>query len=174
MAFDPSPLDLVSRTRHHMVEGLPKFDVFNRLLGRCAPALGFPAMDPFGDAFANIFAVEEQGDLTWALEGLEPLDHSSELHAVVGGAQLAAKKFVHMLARLQQNAPAAGAWVAFAGAIGVNNNVVQEMSFVADCGPMGESERTKGTAVAAGDRTVRQRRPSSNRPPGTRLMAKIR
>jgi len=157
-----------------MVQGLPQLHVFYRLLGRCAPALGFPAVDPFGDALAHVFAVQEQGDLARPLEGFEPLNHGCELHAVVGGAQLATKKFVHMLARLQQNAPAARAWVAFAGAIGVDNNVIQEMSFVADCGPMGESERANGTAAAAGDRTVRQRRPSSKRPPGTRLVAKIR
>lgn len=157
-----------------MVQSLPQLYVFDRLLGCGAPAFGLPAVDPFGDAFAHVFTVQKQGDLARSFKGLEPLDHSGELHAVIGGAQFAAKKFVHMLARLQPNAPAAGTWVAFAGAIGVYNNVVQEMSFVADCGPMGESERTNGTAAAAGDRTVRQRRPSSHRPAGTLFVAKIR
>lgn len=132
MALDPAPLDLVSRTGHHMVQCLPKLDVFDRLFGGCAPTLGFPTVDPFRDALAHVFAVQEQRDLARALEGLEPFDHCRELHAVVGGAQFATKKLVHMLARLEPNAPAARAWVSFAGAIGVDNNVIQEMSFEAD------------------------------------------
>jgi hypothetical protein len=36
-----------------------------------------------------------------------------------------------MLARLQANAPAAGAWIAFAGTIGMDNYVIQGVSFEA-------------------------------------------
>ena len=131
-------------------------------------------MDPFGDAFANVFAVEKQGDVARTFERFEALNHSGQFHAVVGGAQLSAKKFMHMLARLQANAPAAGAWIAFAGTIGMDNNVIQGVSFEAAWRLMGVSERARGTAFAAGDRTVRHKRPSSQRPAGTFLVAKIR
>jgi hypothetical protein len=131
MALDPAPFDLVSRSRHHMVQRLPKLNVFDRLLGCRAPTFGFPTMDPFGDAFAHVFAVQIQRDFARTLEGLEPFDHGSQLHAVVGGAQFATKKFMHMLVRLQANAPATGARVAFAGTIGMDKDVIQEISFEA-------------------------------------------
>ena len=174
MALDPAPLDLVSRSRHHMVQRLPKLHVFDGLLGRRAPTFGFPAMDPFGDALAHVFAVQEQGDFARPFERLEPFDHGGQLHAVVGGAQFAAKKLMHMLARLQAHAPATGARIAFTGTIGMDNDVIQKVSFGAVWRPMWEFDRAKGTVAAAGDRTARQRRPSSRRPPGTRLVAKIK
>ncbi len=131
MAFDPAPFNLVSRRRHHMVQRLPQLDILDGLLGGGTPAFGLPAMDPLGDAFANVFAVQVQSHLAWPLEGLQALDHSSQLHAVVGGAQLAAKKLMNVLARLQTHAPAPGAGIAFAGAIGINFNVIQQWSFEA-------------------------------------------
>jgi hypothetical protein len=79
-----------------------------------------------------------------------------------------------MLARLQANAPASRTRVALASPIGMDNNVIQEISFEAVRPLIGESDLAKGTAVAAGDRTVRQRRPSSQRLPDTRLVATIK
>ena len=174
MALDPAPFNLVSCGRHHMVQRLPQLHVFDRLLGCGTPPLGLPAVDPLGDAFANIFAVQIQGHFARSLEGLQTLDHGGQLHAVVGGAQLAAKEFMHMFARLQAHTPAPGAWIAFAGTIGINFNVIQQMSFVAAWRLMEVSERATGTVAAAGDRTARHWRPSSQRPPGTLLVATIK
>ena len=174
MALYPAPLDLVSRSRHHMVQRLPKLHVFDGLLGRRAPTFGFPAMDPFGDALAHVFAVQEQGDFARPLERLEPFDHGGQLHAVVGGAQFAAKKLMHMLARLQAHAPAAGARIALTGTIGMNNDVIQEKSFEADWRLVNVSERATGAVAAVGNRTARHERPSSQRPPGILLVATIK
>ncbi len=174
MAFDPAPLNSMSRTGHYMVQRLPQLDVFDRLLGCGTPAFGFPAVDPLGDAFANVFAVQIKRDLARPLERFETFNHGREFHAVIGGTQFAAKEFVDMLARLQANAPASRTRVALASPIGMDNNVIQEISFEAVRPLIGESDLAKGTAVAAGDRTVRQRRPSSQRLPDTRLVATIK
>ncbi len=174
MAFDPTPLDLMPGLGDHMVQGLPKLHIFNRLLGGGTPALGFPAMDPLGDALANVFTVQVQRHLARPFEGLQALDHSGQLHAVVGGAQFAAKQLVHMLARLQTHPPAPRTRIAFTGPIGIDFNVIQQMSFEAAEQPIEVSDRAAGTVEAAGDRTARHWRAPSQRPAGTLLVAKIR
>ena len=174
MAFDPAPFNLMSCRGHHMVQRLPQLHILDGLLGGRPPAFGLPAMDPFGDAFANVFAVQVKRHLAWPLEGFQALDHGGQFHAVVGGTQLAAKKFMNVLARLQANPPATGARIAFAGTICINFNVIQQLSFEAVWRLMEVSERATGTVVAAGDRTARHGRPSSQRPPGTLLVARIK
>ena len=55
----------------------------------------------------------------------ESLNHGHQLHAVVRGAQFAAKQFFFQRARTHQHAPAAGAGIAFARTICVDLNLIQ-------------------------------------------------
>jgi len=52
------------------------------------------------------------------LQGFEPLDRSHQLHAVVRGQRLPTRELPFLVAHAQQHAPAAGARVAAAGAVG--------------------------------------------------------
>ncbi len=97
MALDPSPFDVMSRSGHHMIQGLPKLHIFDGLLGCRAPALGLPAVDPLGDALANVLTVQKQCHFARPLEGLQGFDHRRQFHSVVGGLQFAAKQFMDVL-----------------------------------------------------------------------------
>ncbi len=130
VALDPPPFDDVATLRHQLVELLPELHVLYRLLGRGAPALGFPAADPLGDAHAHVLAVEIKNDLAWPLEGGQALDHGREFHAVVGGVEFAAEQFLFGGARLEPRAPATGAGVALARTIGVDHDFVQNFLFL--------------------------------------------
>lgn len=108
------------------IEFLPQIHVLHRLPRGGFPTLGFPALHPFGNAFANVFAVHVDTDTAGPLEGLERLNDGCKLHAVVGGQGLATTEFFGGSARLQENSPSTRAGVAFASTIGVNNDVIQE------------------------------------------------
>src|SRR3990167_257718 len=84
VAFDPVPLDVVHAIVHQRIELLPQVGVLHRLFGGRLPALGLPAVDPLGDAFAHVLAVEVHRHLARPLEGGQALDHGGEFHAVVG------------------------------------------------------------------------------------------
>ena len=129
MALDPTPFHCMTRVGHQLVEFLPKIGIFDRLLGCGSPSFGFPAMDPFCDAFSHILAVQLEGDFAGPLEGLEGFNDSGQLHAVVGRVQFTAKQLPHMLTRSHQDAPAARAGVAFASTIGMDFNVIHIHSF---------------------------------------------
>ena len=57
MTLDPMPLDGVVALVDQRVKRLPQISIFHRLLGGGSPTTGFPAVDPFGNAFAHIFAI---------------------------------------------------------------------------------------------------------------------
>ena len=121
----PVPLDLMRALREHHIQRLPQIDIFNRLARGRFPTLGLPALHPFGNAFANVFTVHIDTHPTRPLEGLEALNHGRELHSVVRRQGLATEQFFCRRSRLQQNAPASRARVAFASTVGVNDDVIQ-------------------------------------------------
>jgi hypothetical protein len=123
MSFDPAPVDGVPARADQRVQPLPQVHVFDRRLGRCAPASGLPAVNPFGDALAHIFAVKVKGDLAGLFKGRQGFNHCRDFHAVVGRAQLAAKKFFFCVAARQYRTPAAGAGVALASSVGINHDL---------------------------------------------------
>src|SRR3546814_13815448 len=57
-------------------------------------------------------------DAAWALECVQRLDHGGQLHAVVGGVGRAARQILLAGARADHRAPAAGAGIALARAVG--------------------------------------------------------
>ena len=119
MALDPAPVNLVAAAGHHRIKLLPQVNIFNRRFGCSFPAPRFPAVYPFGDTFSHVFTVQVQRDVARLFKGSQCFNHGRQLHAVVGGAQLAPKDFFFNAALTEQRAPAAWARVAFAGAVGV-------------------------------------------------------
>src|SRR6266404_2256528 len=120
VAFDPVPVHLMRFQRG--VEPLPQIDILDRLLVRGAPAVLLPAMDPAGDALADILAVGGEVDHAGFLERFQRRDRRHQFHAVVGGVRLAALQFLLGVAEFQDRAPAAGAGIARAGAVGENRH----------------------------------------------------
>ena len=127
MTFHPAPVDPVTPFCYQNVQTLPKFDVFHRLFGCCSPATHLPAVNPLGDAFANVFAVQIEDDGAWALECCERFNNSGQFHSIVRRSELSAKQFPFASAGTQDGAPPARARIAFACAIGVDHDIVQSM-----------------------------------------------
>jgi hypothetical protein len=57
MTFDPSPLHHMPGIGDQLIELLPEVGILHRLFGSRPPTLGFPAMNPLGNAFTNVFTV---------------------------------------------------------------------------------------------------------------------
>lgn len=93
-------------------------DIFAR---RGFPAFIFPALNPFGDAVFNIFAVGVKGDwfgLTGIDKKFEGSDGSLHFHAVVGGLGVCTSEFVTVaVGETDYYTPAARAWVAGTSAV---------------------------------------------------------
>src|SRR4051794_8992238 len=79
-------------------------------------------MDPAGDALADILAVGIEVDAARLLQRLQRRDRRHQLHAVVGGVRLKTLQFLFDLAEFQDRAPAAWAWIAGAGAVGMDGD----------------------------------------------------
>src|SRR5205809_7710376 len=88
VALDPVPFDSVARDGFQQF--LPQVGILDRLAVGGAPAIALPAVDPAGDAVADVDAVGGQADATRLLERVEGLDRRLQLHAVVGGQRFAA------------------------------------------------------------------------------------
>ena len=67
------------------VEPLPEVDVLDRLPVGGLPAVPLPALDPAGDAAAQILRVGVEIDRRRPLQRLQRRDRRHQLHAVVGG-----------------------------------------------------------------------------------------
>src|SRR5699024_2832666 len=112
------------------VESPPEVVVLDRLPCGCRPPVRFPSVDPAGDAVAEIGAVGDDVEGRGAAQGLERGDGGHELHAVVGGHGLAALELARLegapaFAGEEERAPAAGAGVAGAGAVGIGEELRQ-------------------------------------------------
>ena len=79
-------------------------------------------MDPAGDALTDILAVGLEIDRAGLFQRLQRRDRRHQLHAVVGGVGLAALHLFLDVAEFENGAPAAWAWIARAGAVGVDDN----------------------------------------------------
>src|ERR1700688_3641181 len=117
----PVPMDFVAL--HRRVEVLPHIDVATRLLVGGAPAIAFPAVDPFGDAAVQILAVGMKLDDARTFELLELRDGGGELHAIGRRMRLGALELALVPVPGQHRGPAAVPGVSRAGAVGVNDHV---------------------------------------------------
>src|SRR6185437_2110949 len=120
VALDPVPAHLMRFEGG--IEPLPKIDVLDRLLVGRAPAILLPAMDPAGDALADILAVGDEIDGARLLQGFQRRDRRHQLHPVVGGVSLAALQFLFDVAEFEDRTPAARPGIARARAVGVNHD----------------------------------------------------
>ncbi len=120
VAFDPVPVDFV--VGGGGVEFAPEVGVFDGLLRAGAPAVAFPPGDPLADALADVLRIGVEVDLARLFEDAQGLDGGLQLHAVVRGGGNATLEFAHMLAVGQHDGPAAGAGVAVAAAVGMDDN----------------------------------------------------
>ncbi|CAK0756462.1 hypothetical protein WCLP8_2750007 [uncultured Gammaproteobacteria bacterium] len=116
VAPHPSKIDIVSETLR--VQSLPQILVLNRAFGRCPPAVGFPAVNPLGDAVAQILAIGVQANLGLSAECFQRRNCRHQFHAVVGGRSLAAEQFLFNFAIAQNRPPAAWAGIAATGTVG--------------------------------------------------------
>lgn len=117
MALDPVPVDLV--TGHLRVQCLPEVDVFHRLPGGGFPAVALPAVDPLGDALAQILAVGKQLHLAGLGKQAQPLNGRQHLHAVVGGALKTLRMLLAVMLVDKDNAKTSRTGIAQATAIGI-------------------------------------------------------
>src|SRR5262245_44853785 len=121
MALHPAPFDMVQRGER--LQALPEVHVLHRLLVGRFPAALLPAVDPGRDAVLHVLAVGVEHDVAGALEARQRFDDGRQFHAVVGGRGLAAEQLFLVLAAAEPRAPAAGAWVALAGAIRIDHHL---------------------------------------------------
>src|SRR5690349_5194140 len=101
---------------------LPQLRILDRLLVGSPPAIAQPAVDPLGNAVADIIAVGVKLDPAWLGESVEALDRRLELHPVVGCQRLAADDFLLPAAGANQRRPSAWAGISPAGTVGENLN----------------------------------------------------
>src|SRR3546814_19837379 len=87
MALHPQPFDVVPRRLDD--QPLPQVSVRDRLFRGGFPAVALPAVDPFGDAVADIDAVGRTFDAAAPPERGERLDRAHQFHAVVHSLVLA-------------------------------------------------------------------------------------
>ena len=118
----------ISCARARLVEALPQLGVLHRLLVGGPPAVPLPAVDPGGDAVLHVLAVGVQLDAARPLQRFERRDRRHQLHAVVGGRRLRRRRSPCGVAVAQDRAPAAGAGIARAGAVGVDRPPVPARS----------------------------------------------
>ena len=120
MALHPVPIDLMARGGGE--QGLPEFDILDRLFIGGAPAVALPAVDPFGDAVFDIIAVGGERDVARLGECFERLDRAHQLHTVVRAGVFAAREFLFArrfaFTDADERAPAAATGIALARAIG--------------------------------------------------------
>lgn len=121
VAAEPFPGDAVAVGGGF--EALPEVAVFDGLTIGGLPAAGFPVADPaLVHGVDDVAGIGEELDLAGFGEGFEGDDGGEEFHAVVGGAEEALGEFESVLAADHDDAVAAGAWIASAGAIGVDGD----------------------------------------------------
>lgn len=126
MALDPLVVQLVRR--RHAQQLLPKVGVERRLFVAFDPAAALPALGPaLGQTIHDVFGIAAQRHLARLLEQRKGADDRHQLHAVVGGLRLAAADGALQRLVAQNRAPAAGAGVAAARAVGKNGDLLHDV-----------------------------------------------
>src|SRR5204863_4249202 len=103
---------------------LPQVTVDDGLLAGVQPAGALPALPPaVAKAVHDVGAVAVEVDSAPAVDGRETFDGGGELHALVGGPWLGAGDAALVLAVGDDRRPAAGAGIAGARAVRIDDHV---------------------------------------------------
>ena len=129
VAAQPLEGDLVGLEQGH--EPHPEVHVLDGLLVALDPGMPDPAGKPaLLDGVAQVLRVGVEGDLAGLRQEVQSVDGRQDLHAVVGGVGEAAADLLAGLGALQckDGGPPAGAGIAEAGAVCVDDDVFQACS----------------------------------------------
>src|SRR6185437_626640 len=118
VARHPVPLD--GMTGRELIEPLPQILILHGLAVCGEPAPRLPCAHPFPDAAPDILRVGIHPHASGTLQRLERTDDRRQLHAVVGGQRLRARKLLLAAGKAEQGRPAARPRITAAGAIGID------------------------------------------------------
>ena len=120
MALGVLPLD---GGRIELVESAPQVLVEHGFFGGRAPASILPAVNPLGNALAQVLAVRNERDSDVGWDGAETFDGCLQLHAIVGRLWDKAAQFHDAAIAVEQpRCPAAWSWVERTGTVGENGH----------------------------------------------------
>lgn len=102
-------------------ELFPEIAVFDWGFGRCPPAVLLPPAKPvFGNGIADVLGIADQSDIGRSRQRLETGHNRKDFHPVIGGVSKSSLKGLLMIGVTNDCGPAAGSWIAKAGAISEN------------------------------------------------------
>lgn len=121
VTFDPVPGDFVGL--HSGKQSEPEILIFDRFFVRGLPSTFLPSDNPFfGNCVDQVFRVRIQFDFAGFFEEFECGDGGPEFHAIVGGHAEPCGDFFAVTAGCHHCAKAAGAGIALAAAVGMNDH----------------------------------------------------
>lgn len=126
MPFGPFPVRLVYV--HKFVEHDPEILVLHRFLARTPPPVPFPPLDPLHDAAFYIFGICDDFDRTAFVQSFQAFDDGGKLHAIIRCVRAGSEQLALILAVAENTSPAALSWVALAGSVCNELNVLQATS----------------------------------------------
>ena len=109
---------------------LPEVHVFDRLFVRLDPVFLLPGPEPaFFHRIADVLRIRIKLHRAGFPERGQGFQHAGDLHAVVGGQAEAARQFLAVIRAFQaeHGGPSAGAGIAQAGAVGMNNDLLHRL-----------------------------------------------
>lgn len=118
MTFYPLPFDVEKGAQ--AIKLLPEICVLHRFFLRGFPAVFFPLVNPGSDAGLDVIGIRCDPQGARPFDGFERFNDGSEFHAVVGSMRFCAAEHFFMPAITHEYTPTADAWIAFAGAIGID------------------------------------------------------
>ena len=107
---------------HRGMERLPQIAILDGLFVAGAPAVAHPAREPLRHAPLHVFGIGVNLDRARSGERLKRGERGAQLHAVVGRQRRTALQHLLVRAEAQDRAPTAGAGIAGARAVGVDND----------------------------------------------------
>ena len=118
VAFDPLIVHLVAVDLGE--ELFPEIGIERLILIVAHPAVGLPLTRPaFGDRVDHVLGVADEGDVAAVFERRKAVDNAEKLHPVVGGICLPAGQLFFIAVTFEDRAPAAGAGISRACAVGI-------------------------------------------------------
>ena len=118
MAFYPLPFNAEKSTQS--IKFLPKIRVLHGFFLRGFPAIFFPLMNPGSNACFYVVGIRGDPQGAGPFDGFECFNDGGKLHAVVGSMRFCTAEGFFMPAITHEYTPTTDAWIAFAGAVGID------------------------------------------------------